>query len=280
MLQTAAGAKSVFRTRAYEKTMASASQSPWIQPAYDGLKHLPFADHPLFVSVVALASFHVFCALHSLDDVIRLRRSGVGQTLLYCALPQLVMHIVANTLVWHLFAFERTPLPDAAPSVAAFLADLLACYVVGDFLIYWEHYYMHKIQFLRFNIHAVHHAYTSPLFSWHAGWVHPVEIASAIACEMAWPLLTGTHPFTLVVFVSTWVFWLVEEHAGKDVWWSLDNVLPWDLGGGSRPHDLHHAPLLTKNFSFVFSAWDHLFGTFAPPQPRGGVGGVAVKKAF
>ena len=35
------------------------------------------------------------------------------------------------------------------------------------------------------------------------------------------------------------------------------------LGGGGAPHDIHHY-WPNKNFGFVLTCWDHLFGTFSP----------------
>jgi sterol desaturase/sphingolipid hydroxylase (fatty acid hydroxylase superfamily) len=103
------------------------------------------------------------------------------------------------------------------------------------------------------------------MFSFNAGWVHPVEIAVAAICELAYPLLFNVHPLTVWIFLYSWVFWLVEEHSGDDVWWSLWHIAPL-IGGGAPPHSLHHAPHLTKNFGFVFSCWDRLFGTFQAPH--------------
>lgn len=68
------------------------------------------------------------------------------------------------------------------------------------------------------------------------------------------------------IFVYSWVFLLTEEHSGNHMWWSLYSLLPWQTGGGSKPHDLHHAPFTTKNFSFVLALWDRLFGTFESPE--------------
>ena len=242
--------------------------SALLQAGYDAFKALPGASSSLFPSLVALGSFHLFCALHTVDDLWRLQRAGVWDTLVHCAVPQFAAHMVVNTAAWLVLAnvLEPNVLPILAPSPAEFAGGLLGCYIVGDFLIYWEHVFMHRIQWLRQNIHSTHHFFTSPLFSWHAGWVHPFEIAVAIVCELAYPYSMGLHPFTLWVFIATWVFWLVEEHSGKEVWWSLSKILPWGIGGGSEPHGLHHEPLLTRNFAFVFSVWDHIFGTYAAPS--------------
>jgi len=97
--------------------------------------------------------------------------------------------------------------------------------------------------------------------------VHPIEIAVALACQGVFPALAGVHPLSLTVFISTWLVWLVEDHCGSDsVWWSQWHWVPFQWGGGSAPHAVHHAPFTTRNYAFVFGFWDHLFGTFVDPD--------------
>ena len=188
----------------------------------------------------------------------------------HCAVAQAVCHVLANVSAFWLLGGPTATLdlPLEAPTYVEFFRELLACFVVGDFFIYWEHYYMHKFAFLRKYVHNFHHEYKSPLFSWCAGWVHPAEIAVALLCELAYPVWFAVHPLTIWVFISLWVFLLVEEHSGHNVFWSPHNILPFEVGGGSKSHDLHHKPFYTKNYSFIFSAWDHLFGTYEPPTNR------------
>jgi len=235
-----------------------------IQLIWDAAReNVPYANHIMFPSLVAMGSFHFHCWLFTLYDALILKRPGVRNMLYECALPQTIAHGILNALTFY-FVTTRTDLPVKAPSAVEFFRDLVLCYGIGDFFIYVEHVYMHKIPFLRHNVHATHHRYTSPMFSFNAGWVHPVEILVAAACELAYPFAVGVHPLTLWVFLWTWIIWLVEEHSGNDVWWSLWNILPL-IGCGGPPHGLHHAPHLTKNFGFVFSCWDRMFGTYEEP---------------
>jgi sterol desaturase/sphingolipid hydroxylase (fatty acid hydroxylase superfamily) len=201
-----------------------------LQPAYDHVRTYAATQDVLFPSLVALGAFHFCCLVHTAHDAYLGRE--VKTTLLYCALPQFLVHFVVNTLAWIYVPRSPARLPDAAPSVVDFAVQLSLCYVVGDFLIYWEHRTMHKVVFLRHRVHAAHHKYTSPLYSWHAGWVHPVEIVIATGCELAFPLMFSSHPLVVWFFVASWVFWLCEEHSGKDEWWSLSNLLP-GIGGGA-----------------------------------------------
>ena len=79
-------------------------------------------------------------------------------------LPQVLIYYVANH-VWYFHAYQPVELPRQAPTLAALAEELLVAFVVGDFLIYWEHRLMHKFRFTRKYIHSWHHAYTAP-FSW------------------------------------------------------------------------------------------------------------------
>jgi len=235
-----------------------------LQPLWDWARSLPYANHLLFPSLIALGSFHFHCWMFTLYDGLVLKRRGVATMLWECALPQTLAHAFLNTVSFMAFHAQRE-LPEKAPSVNDFVFGLLMCYFVGDFLIYWEHVFMHKNKWLRHYVHATHHKYTSPMFSFNAGWVHPLEILVAAICELFYPTVASVHPLTLWVFLWTWIFWLTEEHSGDHVWFSLWNLSPL-IGGGAPPHDLHHSPHLTKNFGFVFSCWDRLFGTFAEPS--------------
>lgn len=227
---------------------------------------VPLSNHLLFPSIVALTSFHLHCWVFTLYDYFVLKRDGIKQMLYECALPQTVIHLILNTASF-IYIDKRIELPEDAPTLVEFLLGLIGCFIVGDFLIYWEHVFMHRIAFLRHNIHSTHHRFTSPLYSFNAGWVHPIEIAVAMVCELSFPYVIGIHPFTLFTFLWLWVFLLVEEHSGDPVWWSLWNISP-TIGGGAEPHNIHHAPLTTKNFGFVFSIWDRLFGTFHDPEAK------------
>jgi sterol desaturase/sphingolipid hydroxylase (fatty acid hydroxylase superfamily) len=230
------------------------------------LINIPLIDHILFPSFVALSSFHVCCICFSIWDW-KQNRKELPTILFKCALPQIIAHIIVNSLSFYVIEYYLQIPRDLAiyqreaPSIQQFIIELILCYIIGDFFIYWEHRLMHYIPFLRLNIHSTHHTFTSPLFSYAAGYVHPIEISIAIMCEMSFPILYGVHPLTKYIFIATWVFWLTEEHSGHHFWWSLYEILR-KYGGGSKPHDIHHAPLTTKNLAFIFTFWDHLFGTF------------------
>lgn len=83
-----------------------------------------------------------------------------------------------------------------------------------------------------------------------------------IACVVTPTLLFSVHPLSFWVFVAVWVACLIEEHSGYDVFWSPHRWLPFAWGGGGAPHDPHHNLNVNKNYGFVFTIWDKLFGTY------------------
>eukprot|EP00697_Spironema_sp_BW2_P009205 gnl/Spiro4/24032_TR11907_c0_g1_i1.p1 gnl/Spiro4/24032_TR11907_c0_g1~~gnl/Spiro4/24032_TR11907_c0_g1_i1.p1 ORF type:complete len:185 (-),score=48.01 gnl/Spiro4/24032_TR11907_c0_g1_i1:51-605(-) len=133
--------------------------------------------------------------------------------------------------------------------------------LIGDFLMYAEHRVMHIVPFLRNHIHSVHHKYTT-VFSWAGGWVHPAEDAVVVACVIVTPWLIRAHPLSFWVYVVLWVVCLIDEHSGHDVWWSPARWMPFHIGGGGLPHDIHHTPFTTRNYGFMLCLWDQIFHTY------------------
>jgi len=188
------------------------------------------------------------------------------------AVPQIFGYsllIAATWAHWYYYPEQRLTLPTKAPSLIEMVAECTVSLVIGDFLIYWEHRWMHAVPWLRNNIHSVHHAYTAP-FSWAGGVVHPLEVAVVVAAQ-GLPAALLCHPLSQWLFAAIWTVLLIDEHSGHCVWWS-----PWRwlflrsdrLGGGATPHDVHHY-IPSKNYSFCLCIWDRLFGTYMDPEdPR------------
>ena len=171
-------------------------------------------------------------------------------------LPQVLLYTI-GCCSNHLYEYH-IELPPDLPSWYEFIGGFMLCLIVGDFLIYWEHRLMHKIQFLRKHVHYVHHTYKMT-FSWAGGWVHPFEDLIVIVCQTVTPIGFNIHPVTMWVFLVFWTVCLIEEHSGHHVWWSLSN-LSWIFGGGKH-HCPHHDAEPGVNFGFIFSIWDELFKT-------------------
>jgi sterol desaturase/sphingolipid hydroxylase (fatty acid hydroxylase superfamily) len=144
---------------------------------------------------------------------------------------------------------------------------LAVFWVVGDFAMYWWHRLQHANRFL-WALHSVHHSQRQlNLFTaWRR---HPLEnlILTVLIFFGIFHLVLGVPtqgwmPLAVVITSLTAI-----QHAQLD--WRFGPlqrivVSPWF-------HSFHHstdAAHANSNFGFLFSAWDHLFGTAVPEQPR------------
>ena len=201
--------------------------------------HIPIA--------LSIAAYVLICGYFTALDLCKCKDTKIqrdywpsARDIWTAAAPQLAAYTVllsASWIAWSLCpAWMSVHLPKAAPSMVEFAAHLSFCFVVGDFLIYWEHRIMHTVPYLRRNIHSVHHEYTA-VFSWAGGWVHPVEDAVVVICQAIPVLMLGCHPITYWAFAVLWVVCLIDEHSGHDVWWSPYQLLPFTgspMGGGEN----------------------------------------------
>lgn len=245
-----------------------------LQRVYDWRHSAPWlSNHRYFGGAVAFLSFLCSCILFTFLDVFRAPSKiqkdwwPSAEDMWNAGAKQNLIYIVGN-LVGYLFAYDAIELPEEAPRVCVLFEQVLVAFLVGDFLIYWEHRVMHTIPYLRKNIHSWHHHYHIP-FSWAGGIVHPLEDLVVIGTQVAAPISFQHHPFSFWVFAVLWVHLLVEEHSGHDLFWAPYHWMPFArcaCGSGAKLHDIHHYKV-TKNYGFVLGVWDHLFDT-AEPVPE------------
>lgn len=170
----------------------------------------------------------------------------------------------ANLAGWRWAAprLPPLPLPPAPPSASALAAEMAACLLAGDALLWLYHYGVHRVRCLRRTVHATHHSYKHP-YVLGGIYTHPVENMIAAALQLVWPALVPTHPYSWWCAFLVWTVVQLEEHSGYDVWWSGAYWLPGGIG--ARIHSVHHIDG-TKNYGFVFTLWDRLAGTYASPE--------------
>eukprot|EP01063_Lacrimia_lanifica_P022253 TRINITY_DN29900_c0_g1_i1.p1 TRINITY_DN29900_c0_g1~~TRINITY_DN29900_c0_g1_i1.p1 ORF type:complete len:362 (+),score=100.48 TRINITY_DN29900_c0_g1_i1:69-1154(+) len=236
-----------------------------------------YATNYMIEASIAFVAWLFSCLYFSYLDVVRADTKiqkdywPSMDEMLVVGVPQFFIYAGGCGYTWYQWAEEpeqfAIDVPERAPTFLEFSAQLTLALAIGDFLIYWEHRIMHEVPFLRNNIHSVHHAYSAP-FSWAGGWVHPLEDAVVVIAQVI-PAYLFCHSLTRWAFAALWAVLLIDEHSGHDVWWSPYNWLipghrSW--GGGADPHDIHHY-VPTKNYSFCFCVWDHLFGTYMAPSP-------------
>lgn len=146
-------------------------------------------------------------------------------------------------------------LPEVAPSSMRLAFELLTSFFIYDTAFFLFHLALHVIPPLS-RYHNTHHAH---------GPMHPqITNQLSIAERMGLVLLAnfslniiGAHVLTRTLFVPIFVWLLVEVHAGMDVPWGLEKILPHGWAGGSRKHARHHAGG-KEGLEPFFGWWDAL----------------------
>ncbi len=157
----------------------------------------------------------------------------------------------AGMLQWRIQLREKVP-----------GAVLLAAYIVlADFLQYW----MHRLNHSRclWHTHAAHHSVEN--MYWLAG-ARESPIHHLLLYSVALPL-TPLSPAGLGIWALFFLATLNQQLIHSNLSWRF-GLLEWLLVT-PRYHILHHAAeadLHDKNFGFLFTIWDRIFGTYVDPN--------------
>jgi sterol desaturase/sphingolipid hydroxylase (fatty acid hydroxylase superfamily) len=160
-----------------------------------------------------------------------------------------------------LFAvLEATTVPLQIPYVQLLspLVRAIVAIVVADFVLWWNHWLMHKVSFL-WAFHAVHHSQRElNLFTNLRFHIGEVLVARTIR-------YTPLYLLGLEVELAVWVPVVIE---------SYERIYHANLRTGFGPlkyvlvtpqsHRIHHSREprhADQNFGILFSFWDRLFGT-------------------
>lgn len=137
------------------------------------------------------------------------------------------------------------------------------CVVLADLAYYWEHRFMHRVNFA-WATHTVHHS--SPFFN--------ISVAYRFGpMDSFWPVffhlplvLLGFNPIVVLfaeVIVQVYQTILHTESIKK-----LPRPIEWLMNTPSH-HRVHHGSnpkYLDKNYAGIFIIWDRMFGTFEEEQ--------------
>ena len=139
------------------------------------------------------------------------------------------------------------------------------CVVLADLAYYWEHRFMHRVNFA-WATHTVHHS--SPFFN--------ISVAYRFGpMDSLWPVLfhlplvlLGFNPVVVLfaeVIVQVYQTVLHTEAVGK-----LPRPIEALMNTPSH-HRVHHGSnrnYLDKNYAGIFIIWDRMFGTFAVEKEK------------
>lgn len=194
--------------------------------------------------------------LHRAGGLTRARIAGMV-TSTFCLAPAALIEIALGAVLAALFfaAAALAPWPIATTWTTALL-----CFVLVDFLYYWEHRLAHEVNALWSLYHSVHHSadHYDQTIAFRISFVD-FFFAPLVYLPL---VLAGFHPvlvFACLGLVLAWQQWIHTELVGK-----LPLLDPW-LNTPSN-HRVHHGrnPIyIDKNYGGVLMVWDRLFGTYA-----------------
>jgi len=194
--------------------------------------------------------------LHRAGGLTRARIAGMV-TSTFCLAPAALIEIALGAVLAALFfaAAAFAPLPIATTWTTALL-----CFVLVDFLYYWEHRLAHEVNALWSLYHSVHHSadHYDQTIAFRISFVD-FFFAPLVYLPL---VLAGFHPvlvFACLGLVLAWQQWIHTELVGK-----LPLLDPW-LNTPSN-HRVHHGrnPIyIDKNYGGVLMVWDRMFGTYA-----------------
>lgn len=241
------------------------NQPSLLQPIWDWmLEHLgrDFFEFPLYFLPVVVAVVLLTGVVFSILDVAVYKKisakaaSKLGFRIMSTYIGAAVVFFVLHS------AFKPwiADVPAAAPTPAAFVAQVLAFMVLGEFLTYWWHRLEHGNRFVFQKVHYLHHRVENPLTIWTNFVVHPVEGFMVMLCLYAPPLIFGAHPLVVVAYAVVNTTAMVITHSGYDLKFYPRWLLPAASG-----HELHHSERRPTNLSVVMTYGDKLFGTYKKP---------------
>ncbi|XP_048875054.1 cholesterol 25-hydroxylase-like protein 2 [Brienomyrus brachyistius] len=250
-------------------------ESSVLQPIWDYLhnNYESTLRSPLFPVLLSVSTYLLLVALFTVLDVLAPHWPSINRYKIHPEKPVTRTHIwrtLGLTTYNHLiYIFPAavgqwlwrppTPLPKEAPSLTEFLLGILGCTILFDFQYYLWHLLHHKIGWLYRTFHAIHHQYNEP-FSLVTQYLSAWELFSVGFWTTVDPLLLQCHCLTTWGFMLFNIWISTDDHCGYDFPWSLHNLVPFGLWGGSVKHDAHHQKPNT-NFAPFFSHWDWLAGT-------------------
>lgn len=173
--------------------------------------------------------------------------------------------------------FGAPPMAEAPAWIALGVTTIFTLLLM-DFCIFLAHYLQHKAPPL-WAFHKVHHSLEkmTPLAAFR---MHPIDDLGSMvlagagyglalgACRAIFGPLAGPAEFA-GVHLGLVAFFLAGFHLRHSHIWLRYPGLLGRIFVSPAAHQIHHSfedAHLDKNFGFVFSIWDQLFGSYHAPQ--------------
>lgn len=158
---------------------------------------------------------------------------------------------------------DRTNWPLEAPSLLAFVFQLLVVIIVIDFIMYWIHRLFHYGILYKF-IHSVHHANHDSV-AINAMCTHPIEFYTSMIVFFMVPVVLTSIGLYIHPLTANLSYFMINVHGIMEHCGYHDFSEPLTLGllTGSKTHIVHHN-FFGANYGFYTSIWDHVFKTSLP----------------
>lgn len=158
---------------------------------------------------------------------------------------------------------------------ASTVVALVSGFLLLDVAIYWQHRLFHRIPWL-WRLHRVHHADLD--FDVSTGLrFHPIEILLSMLIKIAVVVAFGIPAIAVLIFEVVLNATSLFNHGNVALPRWLEKPVRM-LIVTQEMHRIHHSqrPIETdSNFSFNFSVWDRLFGTYTA-QSKDGSDGIKI----
>lgn len=158
---------------------------------------------------------------------------------------------------------------------AGTVVALISGFLMLDVAIYWQHRLFHRIPWL-WRLHRVHHADLD--FDVSTGLrFHPIEILLSMVIKIAVVVAFGIPVVAVLIFEVVLNATSLFNHGNVALPRWLEKPVRM-LIVTQEMHRIHHSqrPVETdSNFSFNFSVWDRLFGTYTA-QSKDGSDGIKI----
>lgn len=134
-----------------------------------------------------------------------------------------------------------------------------------DWVLYYLHRVYHAIPWL-WKIHRVHH--TDPEVDVTTGLrFHPLELILTTLVKAGFVFLIGAPIYSVFIYEIVIALFTLYDHSNVDLPRPVEKIIR-AVFITPYMHRVHHsqkAEERNKNFGFMFSCWDALFGTYKDP---------------
>lgn len=138
----------------------------------------------------------------------------------------------------------------------------LACLILLDCAIYWQHRLSHKIPLL-WRLHRVHHT-DIKLNTTSALRFHTLEILLSLVLKALLIVILLPHPITYIAFEIILNSMALFNHSNMKLPQRLETIIRFFFVTPAM-HRIHHSPIKNEtnsNYGFNLSFWDRLFNSY------------------